>query len=54
MGEKVLLGGAGRWKYTITWLRCLGVQQVFSGRVNTSEPVEPLKINGLWGWTRRC
>jgi hypothetical protein len=35
-------------------LRCLGVQQVFSGRVNTSKPARPLKINGLWGWARRC
>jgi len=46
-GQKVLPGGAGRWKLCKTWLRCLGVQQVFSGRVNTSEPARPLKMKGL-------
>jgi hypothetical protein len=54
IGQKVLPGGAGRWKRLMKRRRCLGVQQVFSRRVNTSEPVEPLKINGLWGWARRC
>jgi hypothetical protein len=34
--------------------RCLGVRQVFSRRVNTSELARPLKINGLWVWARRC
>jgi hypothetical protein len=35
-GQKVLLGGAGRWKRCLKRQRCLGVQQVFSGRVNTT------------------
>jgi hypothetical protein len=30
------------------------VHQVFSGRINTSEPARPLKINGFWVWAERC
>ena len=54
VGRTVLPGGVGSWEYLMRKLRCLGVQQVFRVRVNTSEPARPLKINGLLDWDRRC